>query len=205
MTRPTLATRPTPCSASRSPCPPTTAWWPSLLCCAQRTVSCVGAACASAQQGAGCGPWLAARQPGSKHELCSIHNAQISRLPLACPCLPDPAGETWWRDAGGNFTVPVPGVRNKQDKASARGFEDELRWGAAAGLGARLASAPGHLWILCFAFTTTLVFVLRRVPCCLSLCRNTRSPHTRPVPPTHHPTPAAASSSTARSTPAPGP
>lgn len=35
-------------------------------------------------------------------------------------------GTRWWRDGGGNFSVPVPGSRVKAEKDRALGFEDEL-------------------------------------------------------------------------------
>lgn len=41
---------------------------------------------------------------------------------------PSRAGETWWRDGGSNFTVPVPGARAQKAEDSALRFEDELRW-----------------------------------------------------------------------------
>lgn len=46
-----------------------------------------------------------------------------------------PPGTMWWRDGGGNFTVPVPGPRAQGGDRS-QGFDDELRCGppaAAAG------------------------------------------------------------------------
>lgn len=42
-------------------------------------------------------------------------------------CDPFPAGTAWWRDGGGNFTIPVPGSRTKKERDNALGFEDELR------------------------------------------------------------------------------
>ena len=42
--------------------------------------------------------------------------------------IPPTAGNSWWRDNGSDFTVPVPGARVKKERDTALGFEDELRW-----------------------------------------------------------------------------
>jgi hypothetical protein len=37
-------------------------------------------------------------------------------------------GEHWWRDNGGNFTVPLPGSRQQKTRDRTHSFDDELRW-----------------------------------------------------------------------------
>lgn len=53
----------------------------------------------------------------------ALHTPAFSRL------IRPPPGTMWWRDGGGNFTVPVPGPRAKHDRDRAQGFDDELRCG----------------------------------------------------------------------------
>ena len=81
--------------------------------------------------------------------------------------------------------MPVPGVRNKQDKASARGFEDELRWVLCGvdvcplQVGTCLCSAV-HF----HCSTAPLAFILPVFPAPLSSLRNMhRSPHHTPACP----------------------
>lgn len=50
---------------------------------------------------------------------------ELSQPP--CSAAPLPAGERWWKDGAGNFSVPVPGPKKAEHrKGSLGGFEDEL-------------------------------------------------------------------------------
>lgn len=75
--------------------------------------------------------WGGVEQPLARRSAC--HRCR-HRL-LSCSTQPVPArtpvllatGTAWWRDGGGNFTVPVPGPRHKHEGGSAHGMDDDLR------------------------------------------------------------------------------
>jgi hypothetical protein len=64
----------------------------------------------------------------SPHPAASLHAAAAIAVaqPLSLP--PLNAGEHWWRDNGGNFTVPLPGSRQQKTRDRTHSFDDELRW-----------------------------------------------------------------------------
>lgn len=51
--------------------------------------------------------------------------ADPSNFVCVCVCC---AGDSWWRDNGSNFSVPLPGSKQQKEKKDrAQSFDDELR------------------------------------------------------------------------------
>ncbi|KAL4422809.1 hypothetical protein ABPG75_009006 [Micractinium tetrahymenae] len=65
---------------------------------------------------------------GSTHPLqrIKLHIPSGHQLAALTFVIRSEDGTMWWRDGGGNFTIPVPGARARKDRDQSQGFEDEL-------------------------------------------------------------------------------